>query len=44
MLSSVCPKHKGVSQNYGYPIGGPHSKVYNILGSILGFPDFGKLP
>ena len=26
----------GVSQNYGYLFGGPHSKDYSILGSILG--------
>ena len=24
--------------------GGPHNKDYSILGSILGFPYFGKLP
>ena len=32
------------SQNKGYLIGGPHSKDNNILGSILGYPNFGKLP
>ena len=34
----------GVSQNNGYLYGGPHNKDYSILGSILGSPDFGKLP
>ena len=34
----------GVSQNYGYLFGSPHNKDYSILGSILGFPYFGKLP
>ena len=34
----------GVFQNYGYLFGGPHSKDYGILGSILGSPYFGKLP
>ena len=34
----------GVSQNYGYLVGGPYNKDYSILGSILGYPDFGKLP
>ena len=29
---------------YGYPFGGPNNKDYSILGSILGFPYFGKLP
>ena len=33
----------GVSQNRGYPFGGPNSKDYSILGSILGSPYFGKL-
>ena len=33
-----------VSQNYGYLIEGPHNKDCSILGSILGSPDFGKLP
>ena len=28
----------------GYLLGGPHHKGYSILGSILGFPYFGKLP
>ena len=28
----------------GVPFRDPHSKDYNILGSILGFPYFGKLP
>ena len=34
----------GVSQNYGYLIGGPHNKDHSILGSILGAPYFGKPP
>ena len=34
----------GVSRTYGYLFGGPHNKDYGILGSILGFPYFGKLP
>ena len=33
-----------VSQNYGYPFGCPQNKDYSILGSILGFPYFGKRP
>ena len=28
----------------GYHFGGLHNKDYNILGSILGSPYFGKLP
>ena len=28
----------------GVPLWRPHNKVYNILGSILGSPYFGKLP
>ena len=28
----------------GYYFGGPHNKDYSILGSILGFPYFGKVP
>ena len=27
----------------GYLFGGPHNKDYKILGSILGYPHFGKL-
>ena len=34
----------GVSQNQGYHFGGPNSKDYSILGSILGSPYLGKLP
>ena len=34
----------GVSQNWGYHFRGPNNKDYNILGSILGSPYFGKLP
>ena len=33
-----------VSQNEGYQFGGPNSKDYSILGSILGSPHFGKPP
>ena len=33
-----------VSQNRGYLFGGPYNKVYSILGSILGYPNFGKQP
>ena len=35
---------------WGFPkirgtlLGGPHNKDYSILGSIVGSPDFGKLP
>ena len=36
--------YMGVSQNYGYLLGGPNNKDYSILGSILGSPYFGKLP
>ena len=28
----------------GFLIGGPHNKDYSVLGSILGSPNFGKLP
>ena len=34
----------GDSQNRGYLFGGPNNKVYSILGSILGYPNFGKQP
>ena len=34
----------GISQNGGYPFGGPNNKDYSILVFILGFPNFGKLP
>ena len=33
-----------VSQNQGYHFGGPNNKDYNILGSILGSPNFGEVP
>ena len=36
--------YMGVSQNWGYLLGGPNNKDYSILGSILGYPSFGKLP
>ena len=29
----------------GYPtLGGPYNKDYSIWGSMLGYPNFGKLP
>ena len=28
----------------GVPFGDPYNKDYGILGSILGYPNFGKLP
>ena len=28
----------------GYDFGGPNNKDYNMLGSILGSPYYGKLP
>ena len=34
----------GVSQHYGYLLGDPYNKDYSILGSLLGSPNFGKLP
>ena len=34
----------GVSQNWGYLLGGPYNKEHRILESILGSPYFGKLP
>ena len=34
----------GVSQNWGYDVGGPRNKDYSIAGSILGSSHFGKLP
>ena len=34
----------GVSQNQGYLFGGPYNKDYSMLGSILGYPNCGKLP
>ena len=33
-----------VSQNRGTLFGGLYNKDHSILGSILGFPFFGKLP
>ena len=36
--------HMIISQNYGDLFGGPNNKDYSILGSILGFPYFEKLP
>ena len=39
-VASSSLSHMGVSQNFG----GPNSKDYSILGSILGSPYFGKLP
>ena len=34
----------GAFLNLGVPFGNPYNKEYNILGSILGDPYFGKLP
>ena len=34
----------GFPQNSGYHFGGPYTKDYSILESILGSPYFGKLP
>ena len=28
----------------GVSFGGPYNKDYSILGSIMGYPNFGKLP
>ena len=33
-----------VFQNYGYLFGDLYNKDYSILGSIVGYPNFGKLP
>ena len=41
---------RAVAENSGFPtarstvLGGPNLKGYSILGSILGYPNFGKLP
>ena len=35
--------HVRVAQNLGFLLGGPHNKDYSILGSVLGYPYFGKL-
>ena len=43
-LPKVLRSDMGVSQNWGYLLGGPNNKDYSILGSILGYPYFGKLP
>ena len=38
------PKHLfGGFPKLGVPFGGPYNKDYSILGSILGYPNFGKL-
>ena len=42
--SKTSMTHMGVSQTWGYLIGGPHNKDYRILGSTWGSPYFGKLP
>ena len=34
----------GVPKIGGYPFGGPNNKDYSILGFMLGYPNFGKLP
>ena len=36
--------NRDVSQNKGYRSGGPLNEDYNISGSILESPHFGKLP
>ena len=42
--------HLGLTLTWGFPnimgtlFGGPHNKDFSILGSILGYPYFGKLP
>ena len=43
-LLSRWRTYMGVSQNSGYLFGGPNNKAYSILGSIVGYPNFGKLP
>ena len=43
MVNSL-PLHLGGLLRLGYHFGGPHKKDYSILGSILGYPNFGKLP
>ena len=35
---------RGFPKIRGYLFGDPYNKVYSILGSILGYPNFGKLP
>ena len=35
---------KGFPKISGTLLGGPHNKDYRILGFILGYPYFGKLP
>ena len=33
-----------ISQSKGYHFGDPHNEDYSILGSTLGYTNFGKLP
>ena len=42
--SDPLAKIWGFPKIRGYHFGGPHNKDYNILGSILGSPNVGKLP
>ena len=41
---SFGARDMGISQKLGVPFWGVYNKDYSILGSILGSPDFGKLP
>ena len=43
-METTIVGYMGDSQNWGYLFGGPNNKDYSILGSILGYPSFGKLP
>ena len=46
-LNPLKPKQYGGFPKLGVPgtfFWGPHNKDYSILGSILGFPHFGKVP
>ena len=43
-VETMLLKMGGGSQNLGYHIGGPHSKDFRILGSILGSLCCEKLP
>ena len=44
LLFSANKTSMEASPNYGYHFGGHQNKDYNLLGSILGSPSFGKLP
>ena len=43
-LPGFCVYLLGFPQLRGTFFGGPYKKDYSILGSILGYPYFGKLP